>query len=90
MVELPGFRSPGSAPPVLRSHGFCGARLYNHERLHQAVGYRAPRQAFEEAMPCQASAPEIKRWRQSQASGTIEALKPGRRFYLKIDRSLSQ
>jgi hypothetical protein len=27
----------------------CGARLYNHERLHQALGYRAPRQVFKEA-----------------------------------------
>ncbi len=25
--------------------------FYNHERLHQALGYRAPRQVFEEATP---------------------------------------
>jgi hypothetical protein len=38
------------APLWLPSHGFCDARLYNHERLHQALGYRAPRWVFEEAM----------------------------------------
>ena len=25
--------------------------FYNHERLHQALSYRAPRQVFEEASP---------------------------------------
>ena len=37
------------APLKLQSHGFCGARLYNHQRLHQALGYRAPRQLLEES-----------------------------------------
>jgi putative transposase len=25
--------------------------FYNHERLHKALGYRTPRQVFEEALP---------------------------------------
>jgi putative transposase len=33
-------------------HGIAAYfNFYNHERLHQALGYRAPRQVFEEAMP---------------------------------------
>jgi hypothetical protein len=42
---LRGYRPPDrtrdaidKAPPELRSHGFCDARLYNNERLHQALG----------------------------------------------------
>jgi hypothetical protein len=38
------------APPQLRSHGFCNARLNNHQRLHQALGYRTPRQVLEEGL----------------------------------------
>jgi hypothetical protein len=29
--------------------GFA-TRLYNNERLHQALGYRAPRRAFDDAV----------------------------------------
>jgi putative transposase len=37
---------------------------YNRGRLHQALDYRAPRQAFEEIKAvCQASAREKNRWR---------------------------
>ena len=38
------------APLQLRSHGFCRAHLCNNERLHQALGYRALRQAFEKGL----------------------------------------
>jgi putative transposase len=37
--------------------------FYNHERLHQALGYRAPRQVFEEAKPFSTSARVKNRWR---------------------------
>jgi len=33
----------------------------NHERLHQALGYRAPRQAFAEALPL----PKLRRGRKT-------------------------
>jgi transposase InsO family protein len=33
-------------------HGIAAYfNFYNHERLHQALGYRAPRQVFKDAMP---------------------------------------
>jgi putative transposase len=35
--------------------------FYNHERLHQALGYRAPRQVFEEAMQFT----KLRRWRKT-------------------------
>jgi putative transposase len=34
--------------------------FYNHERLHQALGYRTPRKVFEETMPLASSLPPSK------------------------------
>src|SRR3954447_25376404 len=42
--------------PVPRSHGRCVASLYNEDRLHQAHGYRTPRQIYQEQCPWTGSA----------------------------------
>src|SRR3954466_3472324 len=42
--------------PVHRSHGRCVASLYNEDRLHQAHGYRTPRQIYQEQCPWTGSA----------------------------------
>jgi transposase InsO family protein len=44
--------------------------FYNHERLHQALGYRAPRQVFEEAL--RVTILRRGRKRRCQLTGTLE------------------
>jgi putative transposase len=46
--------------------------FYNHERLHQALGYRAPRQVFEEAMRfLKLGARQKNRWRRAPSGGRM-------------------
>jgi hypothetical protein len=64
--------------------------FYHHERLHQALGYRAPRQIFEEAT----QTTKLRRGRKTAlvpiASQRHNEIKLGRILYLKTDRSLSR
>jgi putative transposase len=54
-VYLKAYRSVAEARRGISAY----FEFYNHERLHQALGYRSPRQVFEESdAVCQASAGE--------------------------------
>ena len=59
---------------VAEARHAIGAYLdfYNHERLHQALGYRAPRQVFEEAVrPAKPSSAGEKLLMRSNGNDTI-------------------
>ena len=64
--------------------------FYNHDRLHQALGYRLRRQVFKQAM----RVAKLRRRRNAaganRAARHNEARNPGRILYLKIGQSLSQ
>jgi len=46
LAYLKAYRSVAEARCGIASY----FEFYNHQRLHQALGYRAPRQVFEEAL----------------------------------------
>ena len=67
-VYLKAYQDVGEARRSIAAY----FEFYNHERLHQALGYRAPRQVFEEAL----RVARLRRGRKSacavtQGSGTI-------------------
>ncbi len=51
-VYLKAYESVGEARQGIAAY----FEFYNHQRLHQALGYRAPRQVFEQALDPSSSA----------------------------------
>src|SRR6266446_6299349 len=68
-------------------HGIAAYfEFYNHQRLHQALGYRAPRQVFVQALDLSSSA-RGKRWRAPNIISTMRC-KLGQDF-LPYDRPIA-